>query len=343
MRDRWTRWTARALTGAACAVLLAANARADDAPPASGDAPTEAPKKAPITQIEGSPPEETLQQRMERFKREKGAGSDKPFEGFAAQAEADMQKQRADAIARGAGTVSEEAQAASAVETRVGARERTQDALAQLGAWGGSGCVEIEPAWNTQDDFIRHRKLGVGDFLSSRDESAAAVAVAKSPPLGFAAIVFSCEIAPDVQQIGEKQYIAHVSRVRYYAVMSRKRSWLAPHEPEKDAFFLGHQQLHFDMAESFTRWLNAHRGETIARFQGVGASPQLALGELQLAWAQHMLAVHEDFDTLETAFDRETKHGRETAKQTDWAFRLGDGFDVLTKGMKLLTRGGKAR
>jgi hypothetical protein len=338
MRRRWTRWAARAAIGAACAALLAAGTLADDAQPASGDAPAEAPKREPITHIGGSPPDETLQQRMERFKREKGAGSDKPFDGFATQAAAEMQRQRDAAIANGAGTISDEAQAETAVETRIGARERAQDALAQLGAWGASGCVEIEPAWSAQDDFIRHRKLGVDDFLSSRDLSTAAVSVSKAPPLGFAAIVFSCEIGADVQQTGDGQYLARVARVRYYAVMSRKRSWLAPHEPSHDAFLLGHQQLHFDMAEAFSRWLNAHRDEMSARVQGVGTSPQLAVGMLQLKWAQHMLAVHEDFDAIETSFDRDTKHGRETAKQTEWAFRLGDGFDALTKGMKLLTR-----
>lgn len=300
--------------------------------------PSEVPQREPVTSIQGSAPSETLQERMERFKREKGAGSDKPFEGFAAQAEAEMQRQRAEAIASAPEQV-EEIEAEAAVESRVGARERLQDKLATLGAWGSSGCVEIEPAWNTQDDFIRHRKLRADDFLARRDKSAAAVSVSGAPPLGFAAIAFSCEIGAQVQQTGDNSYVAHVTRVRYYAVLSRKDSWLAEHAENRDAFLVGHQQLHFDMADEFAKWLNLHRDEPLASMQGAGRTPQLALGQLQLRWAQHMLSVHDDFDAIETAFDRDTKHGRSTEKQTEWAFKLDDGFDALTKGLKLETRG----
>jgi hypothetical protein len=331
------RKTTARVAGTLCAVWLAAAtpSGADDAP-ASGDAqpPAEA-KPEPITRIGGSAPEETVQQRMERFKREKGAGSDKPFEGFAAQAAAEMERQRQEGI--GASTPAEQ-EAEVAVESRVAARERLQDELAKLGAWGGSMCVEVEPAWNTQDDFIRHRKLRANDFRATRDKSHAAVAVSKVAPYGFAAILFSCEIEPRVQQGNGGSYVASVVRVRYYTVLSRKESWLAEHAQNREAFLIGHQQLHFDMAEAFADWLNKHRNDTIARMQAAGRSPEIALGQLQLLWAQHMLDVYDDFDALETAFDKDTKHGTATEKQTEWAFRVHDGFDVLTKGMKLRTR-----
>jgi hypothetical protein len=326
----------RAALGLAACMLLAAGAAAQES--GAPETTTEATPREPITKIGGSAPTETLQERMERFKREKGAGSDKPFEGFAAQAEAEMQRQRAEAIAGGAAVQNEEAANQVAVESRIGARERLQDRLAALGAWGGSGCTEIEPAWNTQDDFTRHRKLRADDFLFPRDKSVAAVSVPNAAPLGFAAIAVSCEIQPDVQQASDGNYIARVARVRYYAVLSRKESWLAEHEQGREAFLVGHQQLHFDMAEEFAKWLNAHRDEPLARMQGVGRTPQLALGQLQLSWAGHMLAVADDFDTIETAFDRATKHGRQTEKQTEWAFKLDDGFEALTEGLKLATR-----
>ncbi len=335
------RTAARVLAlGAILGVTLASPGLPQEGGAASGDAPpaAEAAPREPITKIGGSVPSETLEERMERFKREKGAGSDKPFEGFAAQAEAEMQRQRAEAIAGGAAVQSEAEASQVAVESRIGARERLQDRLAGLGAWGGSGCTEIEPAWSTQDDFIRHRKLRAGDFLFPRDKSAAAVSVPGAPPLGFAAIALSCEIQPDVQQASDGNYIARIARVRYYAVLSRQESWLAEHAQGREAFLVGHQQLHFDMAEEFAKWLNARREEPLARMQGVGRSPLLALGMLQLRWAEHMLAVAEDFDTIETAFDRQTKHGRETEKQTEWAFRLDDGFEALTQGLKLSTR-----
>jgi hypothetical protein len=317
---------------------LASPARSEEGAAPAGDAQTtpEVPKREPISQISGSAPTETLQERMERFKREKGAGSDKPFEGFADQAARQMEQARQEAIAS-PGQI-EQMEAEASVESRVGARERLEDKLASLGAWGGSGCVEIEPAWNTQDDFIRHRKLRADDFLSANDKSRAAVAVPKATPTGFAAIQFSCELEPLVQQASDGSFIARVVRVRYYAVLSRKESWLAEHAESRDAFLLGHQQLHFDMAEEFAKWLNLHRDEGLESVLGVGRTPEIALGQLQLRWAGRMLAVHGDFDTIETAFDRDTKHGTSSEKQTEWAFRLSDGFETLTQGMKLETR-----
>jgi hypothetical protein len=320
---------------------LATPARSEEGDAAAGEAqpPGEAPKREPISQISGSAPTETLQERMERFKREKGAGSDKPFEGFADQAARDMEQRRQAAM--GNPGAAEKIEAEVAIESRIDAREKLQDKLAELAAWGGSMCVEIEPAWNTQDDFIRHRKLRAGDFLSAGEKSIAAVAVPNAAPSGFAAILFSCELEPVVQQASDGSYIARITRVRYYTVLSRKDSWLAEHAESREAFVLGHQQLHFDMAESFAKWLNAHRDEGLESVLGVGRTPEIALGQLQLQWGKRMLAVHDDFDAIETAFDRDTKHGASSEKQTDWAFRIGDGFDAFSKGVKLQSRAKK--
>jgi hypothetical protein len=331
MRDR----ARSALILGFCTAWLALTPSAFAEGEAAAGAPEAAAKPEPITQITGSAPAETLQERMERFKREKGAGSDRPFDGFATQAEAEMQRQRAEAIA---GRTVQEAEAEQSVENRVAARERLQDALAQLGAWGGSLCVEVEPAWNTQDDFIRFRTLRADDFRSERSKTLAAVSVPGAAPTGFAAILFSCEIQPLVQQVAEKQWIARPVRVRYYAVLSRQQSWLAEHPESREAFMVGHQQLHFDMANEYALWLNKHGEARIAGIEAVGATAADATFKLQLKWGEHMLAVHEDFDALETAFDRDTKHGSATEKQTEWNFRLGDGFEALAKGIKLTTR-----
>jgi hypothetical protein len=326
--------------GALGLLLLASSASpalAQEGGAASGDAQTagEAPKREPITHIGGAAPTETLQERMERFKREKGAGSDKPFEGFATQAEQEMQRQREAAIG---GRDVDDAAAEQSVESRIAAREKLQDALFELGEWGGSMCAEVEPAWSAQDDFIKHRKLSASDFLFAGDKSVAAVAVPKAAPTGFAAILFSCEIQPVVQQVKDKLFIARPARVRYYALLSRRQSWLAEHAESREAFVVGHQQLHFDMANAFAGWLNQNRERTLARMQGAGPSPEVAIGRLQLQWAEHMLAVYDDFDALETAFDRDTKHGAAAEKQTEWSFRLGDGFEALAKGIRLATR-----
>jgi hypothetical protein len=332
------RWTLGCCALAISALVSAPLARAQEADASAAAAQTAAPEEAkrePITNIGGSAPAETPAERIERFKRERGAGSDKPFEGFAAQAEQEMERQRQAAI--GARTVEQE-QAEASVESRVEARETVQDRLTALGAWGGSMCTEVEPAWNVQEEFIRHRKLRADDFRSERDMSAAAVRVPNAATVGFAAILFSCELQPLVQKARDDLFVARIVRVRYYAVLSRKDSWLAEHPESREKFMIGHQQLHFDMADSFADWLNRNRETTLASMQGAGTSPEVAVGRLQLRWGEHMLAVYDDFDRLETAFDRDTKHGAEPEKQTEWSFRMSDGFEALAKGIKLETR-----
>jgi hypothetical protein len=327
------------------AVLAAAVALAEDPPAASDPATAEnaAPAKPPITSTSGSVSSETLQQRLERFKREKGAGSDKPFDGFASQAEQEAERRRREAIGgQGSGGDAEPGEE-QAVENRIEAREAVQDKLLELADWGGSGCVEIEPAWNLQDDFIKHRRLNRGDFMHDEEKSkvAAAVQVSGSAPSAFAAILFSCEVKPVVQQASDGRYVAALTSVRYYAVLSRKASWWNPDAVRREDFLLGHQQLHFDMANELANWLTKTRDARIAAIRGVGRSPEIAIGQLQLAWGRHMLDVGNDFDVLETAFDRDTVHGGIPEKQTQWAFKLGDGLEALAKGLKLAVMAGR--
>jgi hypothetical protein len=48
-----------------------------------------------------------------------------------------------------------------------------------------------------------------------------------------------------------------------------------------------------------------------------------------------MKLVQEDFERIETAYDRETKHGILLDKQTEWKWRSEDGFEAIAKGIKL--------
>jgi len=295
-------------------------------------------EREPITQIGGTAPTETLKERMERFKREQGAGSDKPFEGFATRAEQEAQQRRAAALGEQA---REEAEAEEALETRIEARDTVQDRVQQLGAWGASSCTESEPAWSLQDDFIRHRRLTREDFLftGERGKASAAVRIPKVEPSGFVAIVFSCELKPQVNKVRDKQmYVATLAQLRYYALLSRKNSWLSPDALRRESYVIGHQQLHFDMANTFATWLTARRDVIQTKLRGFGRTPEIALGELQLRVGEHMLDVHADFDALESVFDRDTKHGGDAEKQTAWNFRVGDGFPALAKGLRLETR-----
>jgi hypothetical protein len=314
----------------------------------------EAAKREPITNIGGSAPAETPQQRLERFKREKGAGSDKPFEGFATEAEREMQRRRDAAIAgsgvapgggaTNASDASLEAEIlkddAEAAENRAKAREQLEDLIAKHGsAWGPTTCFADAQDWSNGDDLIRHRQLTRDDFLSEKQESAKlAVKVPGAVAAAYVAVNFSCDLKPKVAQIREGLWSAEVDDVNFYALLSRRRSWWNDTLQGPDQYTLGHEQLHFDLAEAFMRWLNQNRPQLLAKLRGTGKTADEATGNLQLAWSKLMLAVSEDFDAIETAYDRETKHGTVLEQQTFWSWRANDGFSEIAKTVRLQTR-----
>ncbi len=329
-------------------------AQEGDASEAAQAGPPEEAKREPITSIGGNAPAETPQQRLERFKREKGAGSDKPFEGFATEAEREMQRQRDAAIAgsgvapgggaTNAGDASLETEIlkddAEAAENRARARELLEDQIAKHGpAWGPTTCFTEAQDWNQEDDLIRHRQLTRGDFLSEKQESAKlAVRVPNSVAAAYVALNFSCELHPKLEEVREGLWAAEVADVTFFAILSRRRSWWNDSLRGNEQYTLGHEQLHFDLAEAFMRWLNQNREQVLTKLRGTGKTPEQATGNLQFAWSKFMLAVSEDFDAIETAYDRETKHGTMLDQQTFWSWRAKDGFAAIAKTVRLQVR-----
>ena len=326
----------------ALALALAAPAVFGQAPPDAGAPNNSAAEteRKPITSTSGSAHSETLQERMARFKREKGEGSDRPFDGFAAQAERDMQAQRSAAIGGDANSVrtkEEREQWTENTEDRALELEMLEDRLAELSEpWGASGCYFEEPDWNAQDDFIKHRKLTRGDFLSEKEEKVKlAVRVPNSQTGAYVSLTFACVAQTQVRPTEDGKQLAEVTSVRYFALLSRNESFWSPISDDQLAYVLGHEQRHFDIAESFARHLNTLEAKLRARYRAAGRSPEEAMGKLQLEWGQLVKLVQEDFDRLETAYDRETKHGTVLDKQTEWHWRIDDGFAAIAKGVKL--------
>lgn len=335
----------RVLCSALAALPLGALAAlplfADDAPPAGDPAsPTiaapETPARPPVSQIEGTAPVETPQERMERFKRERGAGSDKPFEGFAKQAELEMQRQREAAI--GSATLAGELAAEQTVEDFSREVEKLQDQLGALAtSWGGTPCMEQEPDWAAQDDWIRYRRLSREDYLSEQPAKLGlTVGTQQGTAAGYLALIFSCVVTPSVvQEGGGGAFIASLAAVRYFALLSRNNSYLVADARD---YALQHEQLHFQLAHQFARWLNKHHDAIRSKMTRRGRSRDEALGLLQLEFGKHMLAVQRDARALETAYDSETQHGLDSEAQTQWNFRIQDGLEAMAKGVKLETR-----
>jgi hypothetical protein len=343
-----TRIACRAFVAAWLAVCASPVGSAGDTPSSSGAAaPGASAPKEPVDSIQGTAPTETPQERMERFKRERGAGSDRPFDGFATAAAQEAERRRSESIGSaqpGERSAAEEALEAEVLgddeiaESRSKELEYLQDKLASLGAWGASGCVTQEPDWGQQDDWIRHRKLARDDFQSTKEQKAKlAVKVAGATSAAYAAIVFSCALEPNVTEVRAGQFLATIAKVRYYAVLSRKDSYWSPIADESEEYTLGHEQLHFDIAESFARYLNQHQDKIRAKLSGIGKTADVATGNLQVAWAKHMIAVQNDFEAIQTVYDRDTKHGALLKEQTAWGWRVQDGFVAIAKGIRLET------
>jgi hypothetical protein len=330
-----------------CAVvtvaLVASLAHGEEPAPQDAAAPDNSapePERKPITSTSGTAPSETLKERMERFKREKGAGSDRPFDGFATQAERDMQAQREAAIGGspdGVRTAEERKQWSSNAEMRALEQELLEDSLEQLAAtWGASGCFPEEPDWNAQDNIIKHRKLTRNDFLSEKEQKVQMAANVPGAQVGaYVALQFSCVVKSKITPLEDGRHQAEVTHARYFALLSRNESYWAPQSDGNLAYVLGHEQIHFDIAEAFARHLTSLEDKIRARMISVGKTPEEAIGRLQLQWGQHMKLVQEDFERIETAYDRETKHGILLDKQTEWKWRSEDGFEAIAKGIKL--------
>lgn len=320
-----------ALAAASLAALGALPLAADDAAP-----PAEA-ARPPISQIEGTAPVETPQERMERFKRERGAGSDRPFDAMAAQAEADMQAQRDAAI--GSSEVAESVSAAQSVEDYARAVERLQDELGEIGGgWGGTPCTDQEPDWAAQHDWVPYRKLARGDFQSEDpNKLRLTVAAKKGSAAAYLALVFSCVVTPNLAETRPGVFTASLGDVRYFVALSRKSSYLIADFDERSYAFQ-HEQQHFDIAHQLARWLNQSHDAISAKLVREGRSEQEALGRLQLAFGELMLKVQRDARALDSAYDRATLHGLESSVQTQWNFRIQDGLEAIAKGVKLETR-----
>jgi len=278
----------------------------------------EAPAAPPAPPAEAAPlsPERA---RFERFKQ--GAAAD-PRADFAREAEAEAERRRSEALARGVPATPD------GVESELVGRQLAESIA------GRSGCFEEEPDLRGQDDWIRHRALARGDFLAT-------LAAASAKP-GFSipadevgAIVwirFACVAKSRLDEPEPGRFVVEIEHVSYLALMSRRLSWWNP-EVGDDEWVLRHEQLHFDVAELIAHELTAKAGELRGQIRGVGANPQAAIADFRSRWTEHMREQQESFREIELAYDRETRHGNDHARQTEWFARVKRGLGAVRAGL----------
>jgi hypothetical protein len=287
----------------ACA-LAACAGPSEEAPPA---APTEA--AAPLS------PE---RQRLERWK-EGNAPAD-PRGGFARAAEEEMERRRSEAIARGV------APGPDTVEAEMRGQQ-----LEELASWTG-GCFAEEPDFAGQEDWTRHRALTRDDFRETEPGEVKSELPGPVTGEAYVALRLACVVRPRVLESPSGSYTAELESVRFFALLSREKSWWSPDARTNAEWILRHEQLHFDIAELFAQEQNASIERVRGQTRAERPDPDGAAYALRRSLADYLAAQQRAFEEVERRYDRETQHGNDVARQTEWFTRVKRGLGAVRAG-----------
>jgi len=279
-------------------------------------APTaEEPRSAEAPAAEAAAPLSPERQRLERWKQDSTPGD--PRGSFARAAEAEAERRRSEAIARGA------APGASPLEA-----EMRKQQLEELTSWEG-GCFAQEPDFSAQEDWTRHRALTRDDFRET--EPSALEAEIPGPVTGeaYVALRLACVVSPRLLEDPSGGYSAELESVRFFALLSRDESWWSPEARANPEWILRHEQLHFDIAELFAAEQNANVGRLRDETRALRSDPDAAAYALRRSLADHLAEQQRAFEEVERRYDRETRHGNDVERQTEWFARVKRGLGAV--------------
>ncbi len=260
----------------------------------------------------------------ERFEAWKQTGERAdPREAFARQAEAEAARRRREALARAGG------HEVGSIE-----HEMVEDELALLGS-GAGGCFAEEPDLAGQDDWIRHRALSRGDFLAAEPSEDAKPTVFM--PFGeigaYVAVRLACVVAGRLDEPEPGQFRVEIERVEYLALLSRHLSWWNAKARMSNEWVLRHEQLHFDIAELLAQELTSRAPTLHAELVGTGPDPSAAMADFRRRWGEHLAMQQQRFQDIEHRYDRETRHGTDRERQTEWFANVKRGLGAIRAGL----------
>ena len=302
----------------------------------AGPAPAPAPEPPPAAAAAAPAAEAAVSPERQRFELWKQAAvPGDPRAEFAREAEAEAERRRREALAVVAPPLPhhvEREMADDALQERAYLLAR----LAALGAWLGSGCFPEEPDWSSQHDWIRHRELTRDDFRETEPEHVEPVVDLGRDAIveAYVTIALSCVIRVRLEQTAPERFEAGLDDVRYFALLSRDESWWNPDAPTSPEWILRHEQLHFDLAELIARELGLETERLKHTLRGEGHDAAEALVDFQRRWAERMERAQRDFDEIEDRYDRETEHGNDVARQTEWFARVKRGLGAVRAGLE---------
>jgi hypothetical protein len=281
-------------------------------------APTaEEPKNAEAPAAEAAAPLSPERQRLERWKEDAAVGD--PRAGFAQAAEAEAERRRSEALARGV------APQPGALEAEMRGQQ-----LEELTTWE-SGCFAEEPDFAVQDDWTRHRTLTRADFRETEPSDVKAEIEGPVSGEAYVALRLSCVVRPRLLESPSGGWVAELESVRFFALLSREESWWNPQARTNAEWILRHEQLHFDIAELFAAEQNANverlRDETRAQ----RPDPDAAAYALRRGLADYLAEQQRAFEEVERRYDRETRHGQDVERQTEWFGRVKRGLGAVRK------------
>jgi hypothetical protein len=177
-------------------------------------------------------------------------------------------------------------------------------------------------------DIVRHRQLQREDFRADEmSQLPTGVLDADIEPGAHVAVSLACVTTIRVVETGPDAFEARLEGLRFVALLNRDKSWWNEEGDHiSEEWTLRHEQVHFDLAEVEARRLTREAGEVTSRLIGRGTAPEAAAIALQQLWDAHFEQLKTAFLEMEMRYDRETRHGRNLSKQTEWFARAKRGL-----------------
>jgi hypothetical protein len=183
--------------------------------------------------------------------------------------------------------------------------------------------VRSEDQIRTLGDLILHRRITRADFRAQEPGELQPLIGSDpdDPPklVAHVALQLLCALEVQVKELRPGLFEARADRVRHFAVMDRRHSWWNDQPSAAPTWVLGHEQLHFDLAELKARELDRDLDAVRERTRARGFSADMALEEFEKSWARHMRVSREALRDIELRYDRETRQGTDERRQAEWS------------------------
>jgi hypothetical protein len=145
----------------------------------------------------------------------------------------------------------------------------------------------------------------------------------------YVAIRLACVVRTRVTENPDATFTAELESARFFSLLSRNESWWNPNARTNPDWILRHEQLHFDVAELFAEEQNANVAHVRVETRAVREDPETAAWALRARLAEYLAAQQEGFHAVELQYDRETLHGNDFERQTEWFARVKRGLGAV--------------